>query len=155
MQVILSCLLLKNKDSLNNTTTYKMDSNISKEKKPKLRKAAHIVAGMIILFHAFEKYESGQSSYLFFVIAGIIFLSIAIFHHSLKLKYPWIDNCFFIIEAILSLVIAYDYFHMGKKGLPVMYLFAGLLQLCAIYFFSRRLKKQPAHLQTPENINMQ
>ena len=118
-----------------------MDLKIPIQRKEKLKKASHILAGMIILFHTYEKYESEHSSYIYFAIAGIIFLSIALFHHQLKSKFPWIDNCFFAIEAILSLIIAYDYFDMGKAGLPIMYLFAGLFQLSAIYFFSRRLKK--------------
>jgi hypothetical protein len=118
-----------------------MDLEKSVQRKEKLKKISHILAGIIILLHAYEKHESGHSSYIYFLIAGIIFLSIAFFHHQLKLKFPWVDNCFFVIEATLSLIIAYDYFHMGKTGLPFMYLFAGLFQLCAIYFFSRRLKK--------------
>lgn len=117
-----------------------MDLSKSLQRKEKLKKISHILAGVIILFHAYEKHESEHSSYIFFVIAGAAFLSIAIFHHQLKLKFPWIDNCFFVIEAILSLIVAYDYFHMGKVGLPIMYLFAGFFQLCAIYFLSRRLK---------------
>lgn len=118
-----------------------MSINNSVKTKEKLKKISHILAAVIIFLHAYEKYESGHSSYIYFVIAGIIFFSVALFHHQLKLKFPWIDNCFFIIEAALSFIIAYDYFHMGKTGLPFMYLFAGLFQLCAIYFFSRRMKK--------------
>ena len=111
------------------------------KRKEKLEKASHILASVIILSHAFEKYESGHQSYIYFAVAGVIFLSLAIFHHRLKLKFPWIDSCFFVIEAILSLIIAYDYFHMGKVGVPVVYVIAGLLQLCAVYFFSKRLQK--------------
>jgi hypothetical membrane protein len=118
-----------------------MDLIRSIHRREKLEKATHILAGVIILFHAYEKYESEHGSYIYFAIAGVLFLSIAIFHHQLKLKFPWIDNCFFIIEAISSLIISYDYFHMGKSGLPIIYLFAGLLQLSAVYFFSRKLRK--------------
>ena len=118
-----------------------MEISKSVQRKEKLKKISHILAAVIIFLHAYEKHESGHSSYIYFVIAGVIFSSIALFHHQLKLKAPWIDNCFFIIEATLSLIIAYDYFHMGKIGLPFMYLFAGLFQLCAIYFFSKRMKK--------------
>jgi hypothetical protein len=128
-------------DNLKQYSNKNMDLSKSLQRKEKLKRFSHIMAGVIILLHAFEKYESGQSSYIYFVIAGIIFLSIAFFHHQLKLKFPWIDNCFFAIEAILSLIIAYDYYHMGKVGLPFMYLFAGLFQLSAIYLFSKRLRK--------------
>lgn len=124
-----------------------MDLNKSIRRKERLKKASHIIAGMIILFHAYEKYESEHGSYIYFAIAGTIFLSIALFHHPLKVKFPWIDNSFFTIEAILSLLIAYDYYHMGKTGLPTIYLFAGLMQLSAIYFFSRRSRKQPVQAE--------
>jgi hypothetical protein len=118
-----------------------MDLKKSNQRRGKLERVVHIAAGLIILFHAYEKHEEGFSSYIYFAIAGILFLSIALFHHSLKSKFPRIDNCFFIIEAISSFIIACDYFHMHKSGLPIVYLIAGIGQLSAIYFFSRKLKK--------------
>jgi len=118
-----------------------MNLNKSLERKEKLKKASHILAAVIIFLHAYEKYKHGHPSYIYFAVSGVIFLSIAVFHHPLKSKFPWIDNCFFIIEGVLSLVIAYDYYHMGKKGLPLVYLFAAILQLSGVYFLSRRLKK--------------
>lgn len=111
------------------------------EKKEKIKKAAHILAGGLILLHSYEKYETGHKSYIYFLIAGLIFLSVALFHHTLKSKYPWIDNCFYFIEATLSLIIAFDYFHLGKKALPFAYVFAALLQFSAIYFLSRKKEK--------------
>jgi hypothetical protein len=118
-----------------------MNLTRSIHRREKLERATHILAGVVILVHAFEKYESEHGSYIYFVIAGLLFLSIALFHHQLKLKFSWVDNCFFIIEATSSFIIAYDYFHMGKLGLPLLYLFAGLAQLSAIYFFSRKLRR--------------
>ncbi|MPR32440.1 hypothetical protein [Salmonirosea aquatica] len=118
-----------------------MDLTYSSQRKEKFKKASHILASAIILSHAYGNYESGHSSYMYFAIAGVVFLSIALFHHPLKLKFPWIDTCFFLIEALLSFIIAYEYFHMGKKGIPFMYLLAGFFQLSAIYFFTRRLKR--------------
>jgi hypothetical protein len=104
----------------------------------KKKKIAHIIAGMVILVHSFEKYESGHSSWLFFAIAGIVFISIALLHHIIEQKAPWIDGVFFSIEGILSLAIAYDYFHMGKKGLPLTYLTAGIIQLAVAFMLSKK-----------------
>ena len=104
----------------------------------KKKKIAHIVAGMVILVHSFEKYESGHGSWLFFAVAGIVFISIAVLHHSIELKAPWIDGVFFAIEGILSMAIAYDYFHLGKKGLPLTYLAAGIIQLAVAFMLSRK-----------------
>lgn len=104
----------------------------------KKKKIAHIVAGMVILVHSFEKYESGHGSWLFFAIAGIVFISIAVLHHTIEQKAPWIDGIFFAIEGLLSLAIAYDYFHMGKKGLPLTYLAAGIIQLAVALVLSKK-----------------
>jgi len=112
-----------------------------KEKRNRLKKFAHIFVGMVILIHAYERYESGHSTYLFFALAGFVFLAVAIFHHQLQHKYPKIDSLFFLIEGQLSFIVAYEYFHVGKKIIPFMYLFAGSLQTLSIYFFSKRHSK--------------
>ena len=54
-----------------------------KRKSETKEKIGHIIAGVIILVHAYEKFDLHESSYIFFLIAGIIFLSIAVFHHRL------------------------------------------------------------------------
>lgn len=109
------------------------NGRLSGEKKKNI---AHIVAGIVILVHSFEKYESGHGSWLFFAIAGIVFISIALLHHTIERKAPWIDGIFFAIEGLLSLSIAYDYFHMGKKGLPLTYLAAGITQLTVAFMLA-------------------
>jgi hypothetical protein len=106
--------------------------------KEKARRVAHIAAGFVILIHAYEKYESGHGSFLFFGIFGVTFLAIAFFHHQLAQKFPWVDAVFFIIEAILSLIVAYEFFHVGKKALPVTYLFLACFQ----FFMAYRLGKK-------------
>lgn len=110
-----------------------------KEKRNKLKKFAHIFAGMVILIHSYERYESGHGTYLFFLIAGFLFLGVAFFHHQLQHKYPRVDSAFFLIEGLLSFIVAYEYFHVGKKTIPFMYLFAGLLQIISIYIFSKKI----------------
>ena len=113
--------------------------------KEKIKRFAHILAGAIILLHAYEKYESGHGPYLFFAISGIVFLTVAIFHHKLEKKISGVDSLFFIIEGILSMVVAYDYFHMGKKVLPFMYLFAGSVQIIIAFIKYRKGTTTKAH----------
>ena len=110
-------------------------------KKEKLRKATHLLAGSVILLHALGQYEAGQGTYIYFLLSGLIFLSVALFHHTLKARFPWVDTIFFGIEGILSFLIAYEYFHLGKNALGCTYIFAGSLQLIAIFIFARRLNK--------------
>jgi uncharacterized membrane protein len=112
-----------------------------REKRNRLKKFAHIFAGMVILLHSYERYENGHSTYLFFAFAGLIFLTVALFHHQLQHKYPKIDYVFFLIEGFLSFIIAYEYFHAGKSIIPFFYLFAGSLQIFSIYLFSNKFSK--------------
>ncbi|SKB86882.1 hypothetical protein [Daejeonella lutea] len=108
----------------------------------KRNRVIHIVFGFIILIHAWEKYETGHGPFVFFLIAGLIFITLAILHPVLEKKYPWIDGVFFVIEGTLSLAVAYDYFHMGKKALPFAYLGVAMLQ----YFVAfRKSRKGIAH----------
>lgn len=94
----------------------------------KRKQFAHVGAGIVILIHAYEKYESGHGSYLLFGIAGLVFLLIAALHHKIEEKLPWVDGVFFVIEGILSLIVAYEFFHVGKKALPITYVLLGLFQ---------------------------
>src|SRR4051812_25740754 len=92
------------------------------------KKVAHIAAGFTILIHAYENYETHHHSYLLFAIAGLIVLTMAIFHHRIEKRFPWIDGAFFIVEGILSMVIAIDLFMYGKKALPFVYVLLSLFQ---------------------------
>lgn len=111
------------------------------EKREKIKRAAHILAAMVILLHAFHKHEEHHSTYIWFLIFGLLFLGLAIFHHTLKSKYPWIDTLFFGIEGVLSLIISLENFDANKIALGSTYLFAASLQLVSIWIFSKRLKK--------------
>jgi len=104
----------------------------------KRNRIVHIIFGFIILIHALEKYETGHGSFLFFLIAGLVFIALAIFHPLLEKKYPWIDGVFFVIEGTLSLTVSYDYYHMGKKALPFVYIGVAMLQ----YFVAFRKSKK-------------
>ena len=95
----------------------------------KRKRLAHIVAGVTILIHAYENYDGGHHSYNLFAIAGTIVLFLAFLHRTIESKLPWIDGVFFVIEAILSFIVAIDLYHFGKKALPIAYLLLGIFQL--------------------------
>ena len=103
------------------------------------------MSGIVILIHAFEKYVSGHG-YLAFTIAGLVFLSVALLHGVIEKKAPWIDGVFFLIEGILSVIVAVDFLHMGKKGLPVSYFLLSLFQF--FMAFKRSSKAVKVHTQT-------
>lgn len=104
----------------------------------KRKRAAHIGAGIVILIHAYEKYESGHHTYLLFAIAGVVFLTIAWLHPVIEKKAQWVDGVFFVIEGILSVVVACEFFYAGKKALPATYL---LLALFQFFMAVKRSKK--------------
>jgi hypothetical protein len=108
----------------------------------KRRRFAHIGAGVVILIHSYEKYEGGHDTYKLFALAGLVFLSIAIFHPFIEKKAPWVDGVFFLIEGILSIIVAFDYFHLGKKALPITYILLGLFQFFMAF---RKSKKGIEH----------
>ncbi|MEI9947270.1 MAG: hypothetical protein WDN26_24045 [Chitinophagaceae bacterium] len=85
--------------------------------KNKRKRVAHIGASFIILIHAYENHETSHHSYKLFLVAGIVFLAIALFHPVIEKRFPWVDGVFFLIEGILSLMVALDLFHMGEKSI--------------------------------------
>jgi uncharacterized membrane protein HdeD (DUF308 family) len=111
----------------------------------KRKRFAHIGAGIVILIHSYEKYEGGHDTYKLFALAGLVFLSIAIFHPLIEKKAPWVDGVFFVIEGILSIIAALDYFHLGKKALPITYIFLGLFQFFMAF---KKSKKGIEHYKT-------
>lgn len=96
----------------------------SEKRKALKQKLGHILAAMIILVHAWEKYELHEQSWVFFAIAGIVFLAVALLHHRIAKVFTYVDGVFFLIEAALYMLIAIEYFHLGKKALPWAYVFA-------------------------------
>lgn len=115
-----------------------MISRLLFKNKDQRKRFAHIGAAIVILVHAYEKYDSGHDSYKFFAIAGVVFLVIASLHPIIEKKAPWIDGVFFIIEGILSIIVAIDFFYMGKKALPYTYL---LLSIFQFFMAFRKSKK--------------
>jgi len=111
----------------------------------KRKRFAHIGAGVVILIHSYEKYEGGHDTYMLFALAGLVFLLIAFFHPLIEKKAPWVDGVFFVIEGILSIVVAVDFFHLGKKALPITYV---LLALFQFFMAFRKSKKGIEHHKT-------
>ncbi len=105
--------------------------SMSTSRKHRMKRLAHLFSGLLILLHAYERFAHGHSTWWIFVLAGVVFLSVAALHAQLAKRWPHVDMVFFMIEAMLSFVIMGEYFHAGKRGLPFMYLAAGIGQLVA------------------------
>jgi hypothetical protein len=113
--------------------------------KEKRQQMAHILAGVIILVHAYEKYEMQERVYLVFLVAGVVFLAVALLHHKLAKIFPYVDGVFFVIEAMLYALIAAEYFELGKKGLPWAYVLATILYLVAAFIKGKKGKAKHVH----------
>ncbi|MFC4261255.1 hypothetical protein ACFOWM_00065 [Ferruginibacter yonginensis] len=68
----------------------------------------------------------------------MFFYALLFFHTIIEQKLPWVDGVFFVIEGILSLVVAYEYFSVGKKALPITYLLLSVFQ----FFMAFKKSKQ-------------
>jgi hypothetical protein len=121
--------------------------------KEKAKRFAHIIAGVTILLHSLSHYQNNDPTYKLFFFAGLIFLTIAIFHPIIEKKAPWIDGVFFAIEGLLSLFVAYEFFHLGKKAIPFVYLLVGISQVFLAFIFSFKGIKQHKKLSSKENMS--
>lgn len=108
------------------------------QNKEKRKRVAHFVAGITILTHAYENYEVGHPSYKVFAIASILVLLLAAFHTKIEKKLPWIDGVFFVIEGILSILVAVELFSFGKRALPIPYLLLGIFQFIIAFRKGRK-----------------
>ncbi|MBK6627982.1 MAG: hypothetical protein IPJ87_08575 [Flavobacteriales bacterium] len=115
-----------------------MSSTSRSPRRRRLLRFAHILAGLVIALHAYERWEHGHATYMLFAPASLVFLSLAVFHHAIARRHPWIDAVFIGIEALLSFTVMLELFAAGKTGLPYMYLLAGCVQLVAIRVSLRR-----------------
>lgn len=110
--------------------------------KEKIARFGHILSGIIILLHGYEKYEHHQSLYIYFIVFGIIFLSISFLHHKFEQLHSYIDSLFAVIESIVIAIIAAEYFHEEKTALASTYTFASFMYLFAAFM---QFKKNTAN----------
>src|SRR5688572_6667361 len=115
--------------------------NIPREKRNKF---AHILAGIVILLHGYEKWLHHSGTAWIFLFFGLLVFVLVIFHDRIHHRFPAIDVVFFLIEGTLMFVTAYYYFSHHKKYLPYAYLLAGFVYVCVTFFTlykQRQLKK--------------
>ncbi len=115
---------------------------MSNTRREKMQRFSHFIMGFVILIHAIGHYTENSHLYPMFFISGIVFISVAIFHEKLIKKFSHIDHTFHIIEAILAFTVAIEYFELGKKFIPVLWVFAGIMQLVAIFIKNNKATKK-------------
>lgn len=111
------------------------------ERKQRLSRFAHLFSGFLILINGLNRSDGGLGMWPAFMVAGSVFILIAVFHAPLSRKWRGIDGVFFLIEAVMSFLIMIEFFNAGKRGLPYMYLIAGSAQVCAAWITARTRKQ--------------
>ena len=118
-----------------------MGNVMNVERKQRLRRFAHLFSGFLILINGLNHYDGGLDMWPAFMVAGSMFILLAVFHVPLSRRWPGIDGVFFLIEALVSFLIMIEFFTAGKRGLPYMYLIAGIAQVCAAWITARKRKQ--------------
>jgi len=99
-----------------------------RKKSEKWNKFSHLLAAFIPLVHGYEKLEEEHTtSGVLFIACGLIFLSVALFHHKLHQKIRSVDAIFAFLEGLIALILVGDYW--GNKH----YLQFAYLLVAAIY----------------------
>lgn len=102
---------------------------------------AHAMAGVLLLVHAFEKFEQHHvKAGTAFVLFGMAFVLYAWFHprlHGHPIA-PHLETGVFLIEGTAITITAAVYFHAGKKGLPACYMIAAVMYFVQAILQHRR-----------------
>jgi hypothetical protein len=114
-------------------------------KKNKLTKLTHILAAFVLLIHGYEKLEEEHATpAVLFIICGLIFLSVAIFHHKLHQKVRSVDAIFAFLEGIAALTLAADFWE-NKHYLQCAYVLVAVIYLTrSVILFVKGPNHQPA-----------
>lgn len=115
------------------------------------QKLAHLLAGLVILINAYDRFDAGNMVYLVYLFAGLTFIAVAVFLPYILKKAPWANAVFFLIESFLSFVIAYEFFTAGKSALPYVYVVLGIAQLIIPLIKTRKQKNSPQGTEKLKN----
>ncbi|MDB5248457.1 MAG: hypothetical protein JWQ40_2851 [Segetibacter sp.] len=87
--------------------------------KEKLQQLGHLLAGLIVMIHGFDSFESGDykpaAGYLG---VAVLFMLLAGWHKSITQQFLQGDVAFFLLEAVIMFYAAWDY---SNKGHTVMF----------------------------------
>jgi hypothetical protein len=106
----------------------------------RLQKMMHFLAGAIVILHGIEHMDTG-GAILFYLVIGVMMLTLAFFHEGVEKKFPKIAGGLYLLEAMVLLFIAFEYFEENKKILPLVYLIAATAYCIAGYIFMTRKVK--------------
>ena len=115
------------------------------KRKEKLAKFSHILAALILLVHGYEKLEDDHLvPGILFIACGLIFLCVALFHHTLQQKIRSVDAIFAFLEGVAALILSVDFWG-SKHYLQFAYLLAAAIYITrSVILFFKGAKHQHA-----------
>ncbi len=85
-------------------------------------KLLHFLAGILLILQGLDRLEIDHAHPLFFIVFGAAVGSVGLFHDSLVKNYQVTAAMIYWLEALMILFIAFHYFEIGKKYLPILYI---------------------------------
>ncbi len=108
-------------------------------RRERIKALPHFIAGFVILLHGFNAFEAHPTSAVLFLFFGLLCLGLALFHHRIEHRWPYVPAVFHFIEAAVACIVLMDHIHLGKKYLPyadafviVMYVGVGVFRIMKI-----------------------
>ncbi len=109
----------------------------------RLQKMMHFLAGVLVILHGLEDFESGYGSIFFYLVMGLTMLTLAFFQHGMEKKNPKLSGIIYWVEAIIIFFIAFAKFEEFKKFLPLVYIGIGILYFVSGYsMIIKKIKKR-------------
>ncbi len=113
--------------------------HMANARKERIKTLPHFIAGFVILLHGFNALEAHPTSALLFLFFGLLCLALAVLHHRIEHRWPYVPAAFHFIEAAVACIVLAEHLHLGKKYLPyadafviVMYVGVGVYRIVKI-----------------------
>ena len=116
------------------------------QRREKGRQIAHALAGVVSFIKGIDKWEQDHAGIgLFFLVIGVLLFVATLLHYRLAHRIKSFDSFVAGVEAVVMGLIAYSYFHDGKKALPFVYTAVSIAYVVLTIWFYRR----DSHKSTP------
>lgn len=113
-------------------------------RRERLRTLPHFAVAAVILLHGFSAFEEHPGSAICFLFFGSLCLVLAIFHHRIEHRWPYVPAVFHFIEGAVAAVVLIEHLHAGKKYLP--YADAVAIAMCFVVGVIRIMKIRKARM---------
>ena len=87
-------------------------------RRERLKALPHFAVSSVILLHGFSAFEAHPLSAICFLFFGLLCLVLAVFHHRIEHRWPYVPAVFRFIEGAVAVVVLIEHLHAGKKYLP-------------------------------------